>query len=165
MLLCYDGSEFARAAIEHAATVLKERDAVVLTVWESLGSTLLRSAFPGRGELARDLREISGEVLDELDKGTGERALATAAEGAEIAAAAGFDARAVGRRAVAGPAERDEVTVWQEILAAAEEEQAEAIVLGSRGRSGLRSMVLGSVSYGVVHHSSRPVLVVPARAD
>lgn len=32
-------------------------------------------------------------------------------------------------------------------------------VLGSRGRSGGRSV--GSVSYGVVDHSRRPVLIVP----
>jgi nucleotide-binding universal stress UspA family protein len=34
-------------------------------------------------------------------------------------------------------------------------------VLGSRGRSGGRSALLASVSYGVVHHSRRPVLIVP----
>jgi nucleotide-binding universal stress UspA family protein len=38
---------------------------------------------------------------------------------------------------------------------------AELIVLGSRGRSGIKSMVLGSVSYGVLHNSERPLLIVP----
>ena len=163
-LLCYDGSESSRAAIEQAATVLKGHQAIVLTVWESVGSTLLRGAFRGGGELGRDLREISEEVLDELDKGTAERALAMAVEGAEVATAAGLEARAVARRAVAGAGERAEVTIWQEILAAADDEQAEVIVLGSRGRSGLASVLLGSVSYGVVHNSTRPVLVA-GRAD
>ena len=145
--------------------MFRQHQAIVLTVWESVGSTLLRSAFPNAGDLGRDLREISEEVLDELDKGTAERALATATEGAEIAGLAGLDARPVARRALHGAGERPNVTVWHEILAAAEEEGAEVIALGTRGRSGMKSMVLGSVSYGVVHHSRRPVLVVPGMAD
>ena len=37
------------------------------------------------------------------------------------------------------------------------------IVLGSRGLTGMRSLVLGSVSHGVANHSRRPVLIIPAR--
>jgi nucleotide-binding universal stress UspA family protein len=62
---------------------------------------------------------------------------------------------------VARAAERTAITVWRAILDLAEEETAELIVLGSRGRSGIKSMVLGSVSYGVLHNSGRPVLIVP----
>ena len=47
------------------------------------------------------------------------------------------------------------------MLGGADEQDARAVVLGSRGRSGVRAALLGSVSYGVVHHSSRPLLVVP----
>ncbi len=53
------------------------------------------------------------------------------------------------------------ITVWRTILELAEEEAADLIVLGSRGRSGIKSMVLGSVSYGVLHNSERPLLIVP----
>jgi nucleotide-binding universal stress UspA family protein len=49
----------------------------------------------------------------------------------------------------------------EEIVKAAESEQADIIVLGSHGRSALRAAVLGSVAYGVLHKDSRfPVLVV-----
>ena len=41
------------------------------------------------------------------------------------------------------------------------DEQDATLLLGSRGPSGVRSAVLGSVSYGVVHHSRRPVVIVP----
>jgi nucleotide-binding universal stress UspA family protein len=36
------------------------------------------------------------------------------------------------------------------------------IAVGSRGRSGIRSAVLGSVSNGVLHNCTVPVLVVHA---
>ena len=35
------------------------------------------------------------------------------------------------------------------------------IVLGARGLSTFKSLVLGSVSHGVVQHAHRPVLIVP----
>lgn len=160
-LLCYDGSEPAKAAIERAAVVLGGGPALVLTAWESLGSIVLRYPNPGRTQLGREIREISGEVVDELDADTAEQAHATAAEGVEIANAAGFEARPLARRAIGRLSERTDVTVWHAILRAADDEDAAVLVLGSRGRSGLTSAVLGSVSYGVLHASKRPVLIVP----
>ena len=47
------------------------------------------------------------------------------------------------------------------IVRLAGEHAVDLIVIGSRGRAGLRAMLLGSVSNGVVHHADRPVLVVP----
>lgn len=43
--------------------------------------------------------------------------------------------------------------------------QSDLIVLGSRGRGGFRSMLLGSVSMSVAGHAHCPVVVIPARAD
>ena len=51
VLLCYYGSDPAREAIERAGRVLGGGEAVVLTVWESLGSALLRNLPSGGGEL------------------------------------------------------------------------------------------------------------------
>lgn len=159
--LCYDGSDAARRAIERAGRVLGGGEAIVLTVWESLGSAILRKLPSGATEFGRDARGIAEDVIDELDAGTADAARASATEGAALAAAAGFDARPLARRALARTAERSTVTVWRVVLDAADEEAAELVVLGSRGRSGIGSMVLGSVSYGVVHNSERPVLIVP----
>lgn len=161
ILLCYDGSDFARDAIRQGAAVLRGGPAIVVTVWESVGSALLRHPVPGRAGLGRDLREISEDVVGELDKRTEERAHATVNEGVEAARAAGFDARPSARRALAATAERRTTTVWRAILDAADELDAAAIVLGARGRSAAGSALLGSVSYGIVHNSQRPVLVVP----
>ena len=42
----------------------------------------------------------------------------------------------------------------------AEHENVDLIVIGSRGRSGFKKLLLGSVASGVVTYSTRPVIVV-----
>jgi len=48
----------------------------------------------------------------------------------------------------------------QEIIRVAKEGNFELIVMGARGISHMREMLLGSVSDGVMHHVACPVLVV-----
>lgn len=135
MLLCYDGSETARRAIERAGQLLDGGPVVVLTVWESLGSAILRSLPSDKTEIGRDARGNAEDVVEELDASTADAARATASEGAALAAGAGFDARPLSRRALARAAERTAVSVWRAVLDVADEEDTELIVRGSRGRS------------------------------
>ena len=48
----------------------------------------------------------------------------------------------------------------QEIVRAAKEGNFDLIVIGARGISHIREMFLGSVTDGVIHHATCPVLVV-----
>jgi nucleotide-binding universal stress UspA family protein len=56
----------------------------------------------------------------------------------------------------------DEVRVAETILAVAEERDAGAVVVGSRGLGALKSRLFGSTSHDVLHRTHRPVLVVKA---
>jgi nucleotide-binding universal stress UspA family protein len=51
-------------------------------------------------------------------------------------------------------------SVAESIINYASEQKADLIVIGTRGRSGLKRLVLGSVASAVVAHASCPVLVV-----
>jgi nucleotide-binding universal stress UspA family protein len=50
--------------------------------------------------------------------------------------------------------------VWKTILELADRQDAGAIVMGSRGLTGVRSMLLGSVSSAVAEHANRPTLII-----
>ena len=47
-----------------------------------------------------------------------------------------------------------------EIVGFADKEKIDLIILGTRGRTGFKKLLLGSVAEGVVNHSSCPVMVV-----
>jgi nucleotide-binding universal stress UspA family protein len=142
VLFAYDGSPHARAAIERAGETLRPGPAVVATAWTSYTDAAPRAV----------LREAVRPVVEDLDASGREEAEELAAEGAELARAAGFDARprAVG---ASGP-------FFAALLEAADELDAQVIVVGSRGRSSVAAAVLGSVSTGILHNTERPVLVV-----
>ena len=150
ILIAYDGSEGARAAIAHAGRVLRGGPAVVATVW----SPFRDSAPAALRALPSTLAE---DAIADIDTATRRHAEDLAAEGAELAAAAGFDAvpRAVATRH----------RYFRALLDLADELDAPVIVMGSRGRSPVAAAVLGSVSTGVLHHGRRPVLVVPRHPD
>jgi len=80
-------------------------------------------------------------------------ALARAKAGARLAEWAGFEAEARTDAAL---------DVWQGIDRVAEEIDAAAIVIGSRGLRGLRASLEGSVSRQVEATARRPVLLVPS---
>jgi nucleotide-binding universal stress UspA family protein len=147
VLLCFDGSEDARRAIDDAGRLLAPRTAIVLTVWEAARD--LTALDPDGDAVGR----LSG-IYAELDEVGLQAARDIAQRGAQLARGAGFEA---GTRVECGP-------VWQTIVAVAAEEGAAVIVVGARGLS-RAAAVLGSVSARVSRHAGRPVLVVPPADD
>jgi nucleotide-binding universal stress UspA family protein len=143
LLLCYDGSADAKHAIEHAGRLLGGRDALVVTVWQPTPA-LGGSASAGLTDGKFDLVEVDPAGAD-----LGER---VARDGVRIAQQAGLHAKPVAVEAT-GP-------VWKTIVEIAERHDAATIVMGSRGLTGLRPMLLGSVSSAIVHHADRPTLIV-----
>ena len=47
------------------------------------------------------------------------------------------------------------------IIETADDENAELVVTGRRGRGGFAELVLGSTSYALTHHLNRPLVIVP----
>lgn len=146
ILVGYDGSAPADRAVDRAAALFADATLVVATVWSPVRETAAaaRVALPD---------SVIASAVHDLDTATQAETLKTAEAGAERARASGVEATAVA--VPAGP------STWRGLLDAADEHEAEAIVVGARGRSGLASMVLGSVSSAIVFHSRRPVVVVP----
>ena len=143
VLLCDDGSEGAREAIAVAGKLLAGRDAIVLTVVQSLSPAV----FYGAGGDAT--RPPEGEVPLHVDSVEAARRLVS--EGVETARAAGFDATPLVDVTPDATALR--------IARIADEYEASVSVVGARGQSKLKSIVLGSVSHEVVQYAKRPVLV------
>lgn len=145
--LCFDGSEEASNAIARAGELLGGRRALVAHAWVGLTELLPHSDLQGMtGPMA--------EGAEDIDSADRERAERVAAEGAQLAIGAGFEAQPI--------VVRQEGSVWHTLRACALKHEASVVVVGARGRSRIASALLGSVSNGLVHHAPAPVLVVPA---
>lgn len=147
ILICYDGSEDARAAIERGGELLAGSSATVLTVWQPVSAIDARAptAFPFLPSLLD---------AEEIDQANAEAAGTRADEGAELARKAGFEAVPLTCA--------QKHSIAEAILLQAEALNAGAILIGSRGLTGLKSRLLGSVSHTLVQHADRPVIVVPS---
>ena len=140
ILVCYDGSDDAKRAVDAAAALLGPRQAVVLNVAPAM--TLAEG-------VAATSSLVPGGAFEDLNRAD---ALIRAEAGAARARRAGLDAEAL---ATIAP------TTWQGIVDVADALDVSVIVIGSRGRSGLRELARGSVSHDVATHTRQPVLIVP----
>ena len=138
VVFAYDGSDLAKLAIDEAGRQLAPgRDALVLTVWQPF-----EVGFVTAGGPHFDAADIS-HVRQAAEQ--------TAAEGASLAQAAGFNAHG---------AQSENSPTWKGIVKVADEQDASLIVLGSHGHSGLGGVLIGSVAQAVAAHSRRSVLII-----
>jgi len=137
VLLAVDGSGHARRAVDYGIDIATRYRAklAVLTVHPP-------------GPLPRALQDF----VEEEDLGLGEvyeRIVADVAKEAEQR----------GVETVAALVEEGDPAAT--ILAAADRQGADLIVMGGRGMSDLAGLVIGSVSHKVLHLAKRPCLIVP----
>ena len=142
VMLATDGSPTAEKATATAIELagVLDTELVVVSVWNIPYTTAGFVAAPVNGEVAK-----LGE----------EQARKVAVEAAARAEEAGVETRSVVLRGL--PVE--------EICLAAEKFNPRFLVVGSHGWGPLKRAVFGSVSTGVLHHASCPVLVVQADAS
>jgi nucleotide-binding universal stress UspA family protein len=147
VLVGYDDSDGARAAITAAARIFPGRNALIVHAW----SSPIRRSYVGSAPATVPLSEIAG-VTPDLGEVIAQQARALAEEGAAHARDQGLLARGI---AVEGSLE-----AWRTLSATGRAEGASVIVTGCRGRGALGSTILGSVSAGLVHNAELPILIV-----
>jgi len=150
-LIAYDGSPAADEGIAAAGRLLPGRAVRVVHAWESP----LRHSVSGRALSGAPLAEMRA-VSDDFETWLREAAEATVEDGVGLARKAGLEA--------SGEAVESSSTAWRVLTATAEARDAAVIVAGSQGHGRVASVLLGSVSAGLVHHAERPVLIIRAPA-
>ena len=149
VIVAYDASAEAHAALREAVALFGQRPLVVVSVWEpGLGAVTLTPAVgePGVGYLPDP-----GEVVA-VDRAESAHAGDVAEAGARLARELGATAEAL--------SVPDSINVAGTLIEIAEERNARAIVVGSRGLGGFKARVLGSTSRRLLHDTHLPVLVV-----
>jgi nucleotide-binding universal stress UspA family protein len=147
ILIADDHSDASRRAVKWAAEHLPVDDSRVVLLNVSVPPT---APLASGGLVAPDVVMVSPiddpEATDDI-KSESERSLE------ETRVAAGL------------PSSTELLVVWgdpaTEIVIAANDLDADLVVIGSRGRGFFGRMLLGSVSGHVVHHAKRAVLIVP----
>ena len=133
VLVPYDGSEPAQQAVDHALDRWSDHDLVLLRVVEAADGSLEAGVDLIKERLKESRQEGAVELPDELlDR--------LADVDYEVEAVAGKPAR--------------------EIVAFAEENDVDHIVIGSHGRSGPSRVLLGSVAERVVRRAPVGVTVI-----
>jgi nucleotide-binding universal stress UspA family protein len=149
VVLAYDGSAEAEAALREAVALFGQRPLIVASVWEP--GLAMVSMMPPAGEPSMGYMPDPEQVAA-IDRAQSGRAGDVAQAGARLARELGATAEAL--------SVPDSLNVADTLIAIADEHDARAIVVGSRGLGGIKARVLGSTSRKLLHDTHRPVLVV-----
>jgi nucleotide-binding universal stress UspA family protein len=150
VVIGFDGTSAAERALRESAALLAPRPALVVVVWEA-GRAFEIATLPNR---ALEMPPVSVDVRAalEAEEVAYEAAERLAQLGAALASELGYRAE--------GLAVADDMTVADTLVRIATERDSPALVVGSHGRRGLTSALLGSTSKGVVDEAPCPVVVV-----
>jgi nucleotide-binding universal stress UspA family protein len=133
LIVGYDGTDSAKAALEEAISLAKDLDDEVVIVFGY--------APPGTwgGEIAEH-----EEAVEELGEKVTAEAVARATEAG-----------------VAHQVQLKALRPSRALLAVVEERDARMMVVGSHNETPLKGAIIGSTPYKLLHESEIPVLVVP----
>lgn len=149
LVVAYDGSAASRQAVVASATLMGSFPMLVVTVWEE---GLAYVAPPIASDQMAMAPMVNPAVVIDVDREMHQHAERISRDGAELARSLNVTADPL--------AVSDEGSIPATILRVASERHAVAIVVGSRGLSGLRSRLEGSTSKRLLKRASCPVIVV-----
>jgi nucleotide-binding universal stress UspA family protein len=151
VIVAYDASPEGHAAVATAADLFRDRRLLVVSVWEP-GMAMVVQSHPDA--FGMTYAQPNPEEIATVDHLQAEHAQGTAEAGARLARDLGADAEAI-PVAEGG-------SIADTLISVAEEHDAAALVVGSRGLGGLKSKLFGSTSRGLLNDAHRPVMVVRA---
>jgi len=138
LLLSTDGSEFSEGAVREAVKLAK------------IGSSRLFAMSVI--ETNPEFEVLAPQLIEKEEKATRERLEKIKS----MAAKEGVECEIIARHTE---------SPFQAIIEEAEKNQVDMIIMGRRGRTGLRRLLMGSVTAKVIGHSPCNVLVIPRLAE
>ena len=133
VLVAVDGSEYSMKAAEHAISIAKQFGSQIIALHVTT-SDISTSLSPHMEEIKKNAETFFEEIRRIGDKANWDIPLRT-----ELIASS---------------------SVTGGIIDFAEKEQVDLIVVGTRGRSGFKKVLLGSVASSIVNYAHCPVLIV-----
>jgi nucleotide-binding universal stress UspA family protein len=149
VLIAYDGSPSAAAAVRAAASLFPTGQAYVATVPREA----IVPAAPASPGLPTMPPDVIQRAMDQLAAEAQREAEESAQEAVDLARALGLQAEVV----PVGPSAR----AWAALLATVPRVSAEVLACGTRGRGAFARALLGSTSSRLLHQTDVPLLVVP----
>jgi nucleotide-binding universal stress UspA family protein len=146
ILLAVDGSRSSDLALSQAITIAKATGAEVKVLYVVDDSDIyLDAGYFDPREVINNLAAHGRKVLDATIAGLGEAGIRCNAQLDEKPVAPG--------------------RISSTIVTEADSWDADLIVMGTHGRRGVRRMMMGSVSEGVVAKSNKPILLVRSEVE
>lgn len=151
VLVAFDASPEAQEALREAVELFPGRTVLVVSVWEP-GLPMALTSIPDTAGMA--YVAPTPEQIEAVDRAEREHATSAAEAGAQFV-------RELGAQAEAVPV-AEGLDIPATLIAVADERDAAAIVVGTRGLGRVKAALLGSTSRKLLHESRRPVVVARA---
>ena len=139
IVVAIDGSDLSKKAADYAVSLAKEQNAKLsaVAVVKFHQTDAFRGSTPTLEKFIRKQAEIAQKWLDAVKTEAGENNIR-------------FESKVIKTR----------TNIPEEIIKYASGRKSDLIVMGTRGRTGFKKAVLGSVASAVVTHAGWPVMVI-----